>query len=297
MEESEPPRLTVAIPLHGAERWLEGIVSNVAKAPSWSRVVISDASGLDDAASALEETFEDDRRVVVRRIPEQLDWVAHCNRLLAEAETDFFCWLPQDDVLLSDDYFERLVAAVESGPDVAIAFPRVHGVYGRGWFRRRPEFVFRNAISDDLAPMRLRSFEIDRVLSLSSLGLPWKGVFRRSLAHPMPRVEAGTASDVIWAFSMLLAGDLVEAPEALYLKRSHKGSATALFGPTLPEVLERQFREEVEVRITDSTEQRRILMAEVRRLIDMRQAEIDSRPGLVGKVLRRIRGEPRPYYE
>ncbi|MEX1219075.1 MAG: glycosyltransferase family A protein, partial [Solirubrobacterales bacterium] len=123
------PKLTIAIPIHQAERWIPGIIENVAKAPEWSRVVISDASGLDDSAARLEGLFGGNPIVQIVKRRDHLDWVAHCNLLLEEAETDYFCWLPQDDILMSDRYFERLAGALDEDFRVAVAVPEVHVVY------------------------------------------------------------------------------------------------------------------------------------------------------------------------
>ncbi len=119
---TENPRLTIGIPIHGGERWLDGVTSNVSRVPPWSRVVISDASHLDNAAAVLTETYRDDPNVEVVSRPGTLNLVEHANLLLDEAGTEYFCWLPQDDLASPADYFTLLVDALDSRPDCVLAF-------------------------------------------------------------------------------------------------------------------------------------------------------------------------------
>ena len=297
MEALRPPKLTIAIPLHGAERWLEGIAANVSKAPEWSRVVISDASGLDDSAERLSALLATDPGVSVVKRPRHLDWVSHCNLLLAEAETEFFCWLPQDDLVLSDDYFERLVDLLRDDPEAVLALPNVHAVFGRGRIRRRPEFISRLVGSTGSAPLRFRAAEPEALFGSRRLGIPWRGIFRRERSRPMPPIEVGTSSDVVWIFSMLLSGDLVEATDALYLKRWHRESATYRMGGSSLESIGPLLRTEMEARHLNSDFDRERILADSERYIELRRESQPREPGIAGKALRRLANEPLPFFE
>jgi hypothetical protein len=296
--QSDPPRLTIAIPIHRAERWVPGIVGNVGKAPEWSRVVISDASGLDDSAARLEDLFAGNPIVEVVKRPDHLDWVAHCNLLLEESLTEFFCWLPQDDVLMSDRYFEPLIEALDRDPGVAVALPAGFSVHGRGRLRRRPEFLVRRR-----SVLRAErdgggvDFSINSRLPVS-LGFIWKGTFRRSMARPMPAVRQGTSSDVAWAFSMALAGGIVEVPDAIYLKRLHSQSATYLTKQTSGADLLEALVGEANARFPEGGDARGRAL-EVAELVVASAAAARSshEPGTLKKIIRRLVNEPRPYYE
>ena len=297
MNEPERSKLTIAIPIHQADRWVPGIVENVARAPEWSRVVISDASGLDDSAARLEDLFAGNPIVEVVKRPDHLDWVAHCNLLLEESLTEFFCWLPQDDILMSDRYFEPLVEALVRDPGVAVALPAVFSVHGRGRFHRRPEFLVRRRSV-------LRAERDGGGVDFSSasrppgsLGVIWKGTFRRSMARPMPVVRQGTASDVAWAFSMALAGEIVEVPDAIYLKRMHRQSATYLNEPTSEAELREVLLGEVDARLPDRGDARSRALEQADRVVESVIAAHSSQPGILGKIVGRIVDEPRPYFE
>lgn len=253
--------LTIAIPLHGGRRWLDTVVENVAKAPSNSTVVISDASGLDDAPEYLERRFAGDDRVTVVRRTRRLGWIEHSNLLLAEATTEYFCWMPQDDLVSPEDYFDLLVAAMEQNPDRVLAFPSVLRRVRQGRLRgrevtmpfRRPPFELGRRTPEAEALDLLRRWNI-------GLGC-WRGVFRRSVARPIP--ETRDSADLAWAFSMALAGHFIEVPEARYLKRLHRGSALTQMRWEGKEHAKRIYVAEIRARMDGAPERQAAVMQSV----------------------------------
>ncbi len=297
MNEPGRSRLTIAIPIHRAERWIPGILENVSRAPEWSQVVISDASGLDDSAARLEELLAGSPNVKVVTRGERLDWVAHCNLLLEEAVTEFFCWLPQDDILMSDRYFEPLVESLNRDPGVAVALPAVFSVHGRGRFHPRPEFLVRRR---SVLRAERDGGGVDFSIASrppGSLGVIWKGTFRRSMARPMPVVRQGTFSDVAWAFSMALAGGIVEVPDAIYLKRLHSQSATYLTKQTSGADLLEALVGEANARFPEGGDARGRALEQADRVVESVVTTRSSQPGILGKIVRRLVNEPRPYFE
>ncbi len=259
------PRLTVAIPLHGGGRWIDGVIQNVEAAPASSRVVISDASHLDDSAARLAGIFAGDTRVEVVEREGTLDWIDHANLLLEEAGTEYFCWMPQDDLVFPEVYFDLLVGALDEMPTKILAFPEVlRRVSGGLTSRREPEPVaFR-------PPPRLPAggpaeAGAIRLLRSWNLGLAWRGVFRTAGAREIPRTTF--CPDVLWAFSMALAGGLVRVPEARYLKRFHRGSAQWSMDWEGMETAKRLYRIELEARLGNQPERVEKALAQVSRYL------------------------------
>lgn len=218
------PRLTIAIPIHAGARWIDGILDTISKAPDWSRIVISDGTHRDDAADQLAELCRDDDRVEVVSRPGTLDWIQNANLLLEEAATEYFCWMPQDDLVDPDSYFELLVDALDHNPGRVLAFPTVSRKMKVGWWRNRslgevayrsPPFELGCAPPEEEALRMLKEWN-------PALGC-WRGVFRTREARPAP--STNDSADLIWAFSMALAGNFIEVGQARYLKRFHRGSA------------------------------------------------------------------------
>jgi hypothetical protein len=285
-------RLTIAIPLHGAERWLDGIIETVGKAPDWSRVVISDASGLDDAPGRLRNHFGGNPRVEVIERGVTLDWCSHLNLMLGEASSEYFCWMPQDDLIRPDRYFELLTGALDRDPTAVLAFPTLWARMTKGRLRRRE--VGEAPIP---APRRLSGAGRPQDAALAMLplrggwnpGFAWRGVFRREIARPLP-VTTG-AADVTWAFSMALAGRLLEVPDAAYLKRFHRGSAHR--GMRLERGSREQelYRAEVEARLADDPPELERVARATARIVRRNRAV--RRLWLVVRAGRFLAGRPR----
>jgi hypothetical protein len=275
-----PPRLTIAIPLHQAAQWVENVASVGEKAPEWSEVVLSDATHEDDALERLEERFgaeggvagnERGATVIFRRRAERLDWREHCNLLLEESEAEYFCWMPQDDAVGPDEYFDLLVGALEEDREAVLAFaPSIVPVRrGRGSpLRVRRNFYLPVPRSDlPRRGSRLISVEPPRTLGDAvpeedalwllenwPIAITWRGVVRRSRARPIPADDSSDHTDSLWSFSTALAGKLVLVEEASYFKRYYRGSAHQGFSPWRPQDQSTLYRAEVEARLGAGTE-------------------------------------------
>ncbi len=218
-------------------------------------MVISDASGLDGSPERLARIFAGDDRVEVVRRDTELNWIEHCNLLLREATTEYFCWMPQDDLVSPEGYFDLLTAALDNNPDRVLAFPTVLRRVSEGRLRRRevePLAYRRPPIELGRRPPEAEAVDLLRRWNMG-LGC-WRGVFRSELARAIPETDA--AADLIWAFSMALSGYFIEVPEARYLKRLHNGSAHRRMRWQGKQEARRLYEAEVRARIADSPERR-----------------------------------------
>lgn len=263
------PRLTIAIPLHRAAPWIEGIRETVEKAPAFSRIVISDASRLDDSLDRFADLYREDSRVSVISRGHTLDWSGHANLLLEEAATEFFCWMPQDDLVFPGNYFELLVAALDRGPESVLAFPTVLKRVTRGRIIRREV----GPVSFPPPPAGLGTGPVEaealEMLRSWNIALAWRGVFRRASARPIP--PTGDAPDLAWTFSLALAGHFVEVPDALYLKRFHRQSAhRSMRSEGIARATE-IYRLEVEARLGEDPALRDEVLKEVERTLARRR--------------------------
>ena len=263
------PRLTIAIPLHRAGPWIDGIRETIAKAPAWSSVVISDASLLDDSLEQLSDHFRGDGRVSFRPRANALSWHEHANLLLDEATTEFFCWMPQDDLVFPERYFDLLVSALEQAPGRVLAFPTVLKRVTRGRIVRREV----GPVSFPPPPIELGSgppeTEALEMLRSWNIALAWRGVFRRTHARPIPATE--DAADLAWTFSMALAGGFIEVPEASYLKRFHRQSAHRAMKPERAGRTAELYRREVDARLGDDPGKRDRVLGELNRILARRR--------------------------
>jgi hypothetical protein len=222
-------RTTVSIPLHASATWVETVVEDVRQLAPVARVVVSDATGLDDALervrAAVAGSAGADDVVWLGPRPLEPGWVAHGNDLLARVTTDYAMWLPHDD-LVGPDWVVAAEAALDADPGAALASGTVVSIDDEPGIES-PGHVLVPA--DDLA-------EPDVALRLASalrhvmrpqpelLGMLFRAVVRRATAPPLPATEDGVWADVLWAVSALAAGHLAPI-DATYSKRWYPTSA------------------------------------------------------------------------
>jgi hypothetical protein len=217
-----PPRITVAIPLHGSARWVDNVVHNVrALPPMVTEILISDRTCVDDAAERIRTRLSDDSRVTVRAAADGLDFFAHYSCLLEEADGDLFMWMPHDDIF-DPQWVPTLAAALEAHPQAWLAFGRLHMVEADGVTPRPvPEFHWTPGVVSRWSAVRLMLRQL--------CGVPFRGVFhRRRVLEAGIRLESGrlTAADQEWVFAVSLRSALVYDARAITWKRRYSGSTS-----------------------------------------------------------------------
>lgn len=216
------PRLTVAIPLFMAAPWFETIVENIRRIPCNTLILLSDETSSDNTAQRVAAIFEDDPRIRVRLRKGKSGWREHCNSLILECETEFFNLLPQDD-LVSPEYYEKLVSALDNNPDAGLAFGSLIAEGGR--YSQPTQFPPPQIQLGMLEPW-MEAIELE---SMWNLGIPFRGVIRKTILRTIPPTHADQFADQIWVFGMALSAHLIEVPDAMYLKRYHAGNTHDLW--------------------------------------------------------------------
>jgi hypothetical protein len=217
------PRLTILIPLHCSQEWLENICQNIQRCPSDCRIIISDVTMRDDTIVQLEKRHADDSRIVFRKRESDLEWRQHLNELFELVETEFFSILPHDDYT-SDDYYPQLIAALDQDQNVGLAFGSIWRTYTHGGAPKkflRPPFKLRRR-----SPWR-DAIDLDQRWNL---GIPWRGVIRSTYLWPTPINPYGY-SDQLWVFGIALQTYLEEVPSAVYYKRYHENNTHSAWEP------------------------------------------------------------------
>lgn len=223
-------RTTVSIPLHASARWVDTVVANVGALVPVARVVVSDATGVDDSLDRVRAALGPAADEVTWLGPRPLapGWVAHGNDLLARAATPFVMWLPHDD-LVGADWVVRSEAALDADPAAVLACGTVTSVDDEAGIE---------APGRDLVPahdLTTRDPSLRLAAALRHvmrpepelLGMLFRAVVRRAAAPPLPatgEVGDGVWADVLWALEVLAAGHLAPV-EATYRKRWYEGSA------------------------------------------------------------------------
>lgn len=247
------PRLTVVIPLHRAEPWIDVISENISLIPVRTRILLSDVTCHDGALDILATRHSADRRLRLRRGTGSHGWREHTNLLLQSVRTEFLAILPQDDSI-TPLYFEKLVAALDRNPSAGISFGSLDAIYQDGTRVVHPPPPFPLG----QRPPWVEALELDQRWNL---GVPYRGVVRRRLARPIPATAEDRYADLVWVFSMALVAHLVEVPDALYVKRYHHKNTHTDWSPLSSAERLAAFRPEIEARLRGTPEDRDAALA------------------------------------
>lgn len=215
-------RTSVLIPLHASARWTDVVSRNLVALAPVARIVVSDATGVDDTLDHLRSRHRDLPVAWLGPRPLEPGWVAHCNDLLGRAGTEFAMWLPHDDDLRAD-WVTAAESALDADPGSVLAVGPLAA--HRDDDEPEPRYSLNPGLSspDTLAriEMALRSMLLG---SSSDLGMAFRGVQRVERTVPLPSYGVGGDwCDILWALELLTRGAFVPT-DATYVKRWYDGN-------------------------------------------------------------------------
>lgn len=224
-------RTTVLIPLHVSARWLPVVTGNIERLAQHARLVVSDATGVDDTLDLLRRRFEEHPGIEwVGPRPLAPGWVSHCNDLVSRAETEFVMWLPHDDEI-GADWVTLGERALDANPAAVLALGPVRslerddqGIDDGGLPSRITIGSYPPFQDNDVVSRVTEAVGVCLHGNQSWLGVAFRGVFRREPAVLLP--ESGTDgawADILWAIGMLTVGAFTPT-EAVYRKRWYDGN-------------------------------------------------------------------------
>jgi glycosyltransferase involved in cell wall biosynthesis len=178
------PRVSVCIPAWCGGDFLEAAIRSVL-AQTWTdfELLVIDDCSPDDTAKRVAR-YAADPRVKYIRNEQNLGPQGNWNRCLAEARGTYIKVLPHDD-LISPECLERQVKALDTHPQVALAFASRH-IIGKG---NKSIFVKRTPWRDGLVSARETLRKCVRS-GTNVLGEPGAVLFRRSFAEKVGPFDA-----------------------------------------------------------------------------------------------------------
>ncbi len=184
----EPRRTTVSIPLHASAPWVDVVVGNVERLAGVARVVVSDATGADDALERVRDAVGT-RPGVEFLGPRSLaaGWVAHSNDLLSRASTPYVMWLPHDDDI-DADWVVAAERELDAHPDAVLAVGAVGSVVDRdGMVEHSGRIELDPRLTGGDAGTRMLAGGLEWLGGRGCpLGLLFRSVARREAAVPLP---------------------------------------------------------------------------------------------------------------
>ncbi|MBD2257601.1 glycosyltransferase family A protein [Pseudanabaena sp. FACHB-2040] len=213
------PRVFIGMPVYNGEKHIrETIDSILSQTFTDFQLLISDNGSTDQTGEICREYAERDERVVYCRQKENLGMAGNFNYVVQPNGADYFKWAAHDDTL-EPDYLLKCVELLDSNPSLAMAH------------------CLTNRISDDSTWL-----EIYKDLGLSSSRVSerfWRvlwtvniyeiyGVIRSEAIEKTRPVGTFFGSERNRLAEVLLQGDIGYLKEALFSRRDHESSLTAL---------------------------------------------------------------------
>jgi hypothetical protein len=215
---SETPQITVCIAAYKAGAFIgETVASALAQthADLICEIAIDPpADGSPDQTEAALEPFHKDPRVKIRVNPVRLGWAGNFAALADRVRTDFFAFLPHDD-LWHPTYLDRLVTPLLARPQASVCYCDLEQ-FGAG----------SGGKAVVLPDGESRAKHVLRFCLQGAQGMLWRGVTRRSAlavtgGFPTDGYQ-GFAVECEYALALLAAGQVIHIAEPLYSKRVFK---------------------------------------------------------------------------
>lgn len=225
------PRVTIGMPVHNAEAYLEVAVGSLLRQSFSSlELIISDNASDDRTAAIGEELARRDPRVRYRRNARNLGAAANYNIVVELARAPYFAWANHDDVW-HEDYLAECVAVLDTNPRAVLAYARASKIDERG--AEVAELTAGLGLDRPGPHQRLRRFHdlfqaVDRRRgwhedAIEGLWIPVYGVVRTDLLRATALIGPYVSSDTVLLEELLMLGEFHEVPRTLFFKRDHPG--------------------------------------------------------------------------
>jgi glycosyltransferase involved in cell wall biosynthesis len=206
-------QVTIGVPVFRGERFLGEAVDSILAQTHRDWQVVFSVDGPDPECEQMCEQYLRDPRFSLSVQPERLGWVRNIDWLQQQADSEFWYYHQQDD-LVEPTFLDVLIDEARRWPDAAVVYCDMDGFGARDLRFARPSLV---------------GSPVARQLSMLTdqfAGVAFRGLTRvtaiRDTGGGMVRNDAGDfAADTVWIATMATWGDLIRVPTTLYHKRYH----------------------------------------------------------------------------
>jgi hypothetical protein len=209
------PRITVGVPVFRGQHLVAEALQSIQSQSHTDFQVIVSVDNNDEVSTAACRPFESDPRFRVVVQDRQLGWAGNINWLAAQADSEFFHYVAQDD-RLDPAYQETLLAYADRHPEVLVVTPDVR-LFGES------DSLFSDAL--------LAGSPFDRVLAQLTYcrGMPFFGLTRTTVWRTVPpmvvdRFES-SLEFLVWIMNVVRLGQVHFVHRTLYFKRLHRESS------------------------------------------------------------------------
>ena len=212
-------QVTIGVPVFRGERFLgEAVDSILAQTHRDWRVVFS-VDGPDPACEQVCERYLRDTRFSLSVQPERLGWVRNIDWLQHQADSEFWYYHQQDD-LVEPTYLEALIDQASRWPSAAVVYSDM-STFGD----RDLPFAAPSIVGSPFA--RQLSLLTDHFAGVAFRGLTRVQALRDTGGGLVENDRDNFAAETVWIATMATWGDLIRVPVTLYRKRYHADNTHA----------------------------------------------------------------------
>jgi glycosyltransferase involved in cell wall biosynthesis len=216
------PRVCVGIPVYNGENYLsESIESILRQTFTDFELIISDNGSTDMTEEICRKYAKQDERVRYYRSTENHGATWNHNRLVELARGEYFRWQAHDDIS-APSFLERCVAALDTRPEVVLAYPMTRIVDEQG-----------NVIRDFDMPLRTDSAQphirLHDLICVDHSCYQVYGLMRTAALRTTPAIGNFSGSDWNLLAELGLLGRFYEVREFLFLRREHQQVSTRAY--------------------------------------------------------------------
>ena len=225
------PRVSIGLPVYNGERYVhEAIGAVLSQTFSDFELVISDNASTDGTREICQDVARNDPRVRYYRNTQNLGAAPNFNRCFALASpSEYFKWVTYDD-LITDDFLESCIDALDNDADVSLAFPATVHADAEGNVTGHQLQADLSLVENEPGRRARRLIEY----GLESPDIYWTlyGLMRRSAIERTELHGNFIASDQVLLFQLALTGKFIQVPEALLIHRAHPHAWTMMTSRT-----------------------------------------------------------------
>lgn len=214
------PTIGIGLPVYNGERYVAEAISSVLEQtyPDFE-LVISDNASTDGTEEICRGFASRDERVRYVRNATNLGGAPNYNQCFALSRaTTYFKWIAHDDTI-DTRFLELCSAALDANPSAAVAFPTLVEIDAEGR-TLRTEAADLGFVDPD-AGRRARAF-VDEIRRSRDVLWAMFGLTRRSALLRGALHGSYVASDQVFLFELILAGEAVHVADSWYSRRVHR---------------------------------------------------------------------------
>ncbi|REJ82289.1 MAG: glycosyltransferase [Bacteroidetes bacterium] len=197
------PRLTIAVPVHNEEKFIEQTLKSAITALSDEVcLVVSENASSDRSREIIKSICEGDNRIKLLLRDEKIPVIEHFRNLVQQCETEYFMWLGGHDILFAD-YPNQAISKLDSDESISLIYPDCLQLNENG----KTEYGS-SKLEDDLDTSGLQKLDaLEKVANNTFSCFATYGIMRTKWAREIPFQQV-IGFDHLLIFHMAVCGHI-----------------------------------------------------------------------------------------